>query len=180
MEHKPKYGFADYDTNTILGGGEELLREVVQGDLFKAEVTVHVRDHIGWPAHGAAVADHQGRCDRAHRLGLPLRSPRCGSRAAQRWRSGPSPCHEQLHAPIILIWDNLNTHVSKRMQAFVTAHADWLSVVRRRLRPRAQHHRGRLVAPQARAGQLRRHRHRPTRRAREDPAQTAVPLPPPA
>lgn len=38
--HKPKYGFADYDTNTILGGDEGLLREVVQGDLFKAEVTV--------------------------------------------------------------------------------------------------------------------------------------------
>ena len=38
--------------------------------------------------------------------------------------------HHQLHAPIILIWDNLNTHVSKRMQKFVAAHADWLTVVR--------------------------------------------------
>ena len=39
-EHKPKYGFADYDTNTVLGGDAALLEEVVQGDLFKAETTV--------------------------------------------------------------------------------------------------------------------------------------------
>ena len=32
-----------------------------------------------------------------------------------------SAAHHQLHAPIILIWDNLNTHVSKRMQKFVAA-----------------------------------------------------------
>jgi hypothetical protein len=38
--------------------------------------------------------------------------------------------HQQLHAPIILIWDNLNTHVSRRMRAFVAAHPDWLTVVR--------------------------------------------------
>ena len=41
-----------------------------------------------------------------------------------------SAAHQQLHAPIILIWDNLNTHLSKRMQTFVTAHEDWLTVVR--------------------------------------------------
>ena len=41
-----------------------------------------------------------------------------------------SAAHQQLHAPIILIWDNLNTHLSKRMQKFVTAHEDWLTVVR--------------------------------------------------
>lgn len=41
-----------------------------------------------------------------------------------------SAAHQQLHAPLILIWDNLNTHVSKRMRAFVAAHADWLTVVR--------------------------------------------------
>lgn len=38
--------------------------------------------------------------------------------------------HQQLKAPIILIWDNLNTHVSKLMRAFVEAHADWLTVLR--------------------------------------------------
>jgi hypothetical protein len=38
--------------------------------------------------------------------------------------------HQALHAPVILVWDNLNTHVSKRMRAFIQAHDDWLTVVR--------------------------------------------------
>ena len=38
--------------------------------------------------------------------------------------------HQQLHAPVILIWDNLNTHVSAAMRAFTDAHQDWLTVVR--------------------------------------------------
>jgi hypothetical protein len=37
--------------------------------------------------------------------------------------------HQQLHAPIILIWDNLNTHVSAVMRAFIDAHRQWLTVV---------------------------------------------------
>jgi hypothetical protein len=38
--------------------------------------------------------------------------------------------HQQLHAPVILIWDNLNTHVSAVMRAFTESHRDWLTVVR--------------------------------------------------
>lgn len=38
--------------------------------------------------------------------------------------------HQQLHAPIILIWDNLNTHVSAVMREFLDAHRQWLTVVR--------------------------------------------------
>jgi hypothetical protein len=38
--------------------------------------------------------------------------------------------HQQLHAPLILIWDNLNTYVSKRMRAFLDSRTDWLTVVR--------------------------------------------------
>ena len=38
--------------------------------------------------------------------------------------------HHQLHAPVILIWDNLNTHVSAAMRAFIEAHPDWLTEVR--------------------------------------------------
>jgi len=38
--------------------------------------------------------------------------------------------HQQLHAPVIVCWDNLNTHVSRAMRKFITAHADWLTVVR--------------------------------------------------
>jgi hypothetical protein len=37
--------------------------------------------------------------------------------------------HLQLTAPIILIWDNLNTHVSAAMRQFCEAHSDWLTVV---------------------------------------------------
>jgi hypothetical protein len=38
--HKPEYGYADYETNTLLSGDEGTLKDVVEGDLFKAEVTV--------------------------------------------------------------------------------------------------------------------------------------------
>src|SRR5262249_38485193 len=38
--------------------------------------------------------------------------------------------HQQLHAPIILIWDNLNTHISAQMRTFIDTHTDWLTVVR--------------------------------------------------
>jgi hypothetical protein len=37
---KASYGWADYDTNTVLTGTSDQLADVVQGDLFKAEVTV--------------------------------------------------------------------------------------------------------------------------------------------
>jgi transposase len=39
--------------------------------------------------------------------------------------------HQQLHAPVILIWDNLNTHIGAAMRTFTGAHRDWLTVVRR-------------------------------------------------
>jgi DDE superfamily endonuclease len=35
----------------------------------------------------------------------------------------------QLHAPLILCWDNLNTHVSAMMREFTGAHPDWLTVI---------------------------------------------------
>ena len=38
--------------------------------------------------------------------------------------------HHTLHARVILIWDNLNTHVSAAMQGFIDAHPEWLTVVR--------------------------------------------------
>jgi hypothetical protein len=38
--------------------------------------------------------------------------------------------HNNLHAPVIVIWDNLNTHVSAAMQGFIDAHPGWLTVVR--------------------------------------------------
>jgi putative transposase len=38
--------------------------------------------------------------------------------------------HQELQAPVILIWDRLNTHVSAVMHAFIEAHPDWLTEVR--------------------------------------------------
>jgi putative transposase len=38
--------------------------------------------------------------------------------------------HNQLQAPVILIWDNLNTHISTAMRAFIEAHPDWLTEAR--------------------------------------------------
>ena len=37
--------------------------------------------------------------------------------------------HQQLHAPVILIWNNLNTHISAAMRGFTESHCDWLTVV---------------------------------------------------
>ncbi len=37
--------------------------------------------------------------------------------------------HQQLHAPVIVVWDSLNTHISAVMRAFTESHHDWLTVV---------------------------------------------------
>lgn len=37
--------------------------------------------------------------------------------------------HQQLGGPVVLIWDNLNTHVSKAMRELIDAR-DWLTVYR--------------------------------------------------
>jgi transposase len=37
--------------------------------------------------------------------------------------------HRYLNAPVIVIWDNLSTHLSNKMKAFTTGHPDWLTVI---------------------------------------------------
>jgi len=37
--------------------------------------------------------------------------------------------HQQLDAPIVVIWDNLNTHISHAMRTLIAAR-DWLTVIR--------------------------------------------------
>ena len=37
--------------------------------------------------------------------------------------------HQELQAPVILIWDNLNTHISAVMRGYIEAHRGWLTVV---------------------------------------------------
>ena len=38
--------------------------------------------------------------------------------------------HRALNAPVVLIWDNLNTHRSAKMRAFTEANSGWLTVIR--------------------------------------------------
>jgi DDE superfamily endonuclease len=40
-----------------------------------------------------------------------------------------SAAHHALNAPVIVVWDNLNTHRSRKMHAFTEAREDWLTVV---------------------------------------------------
>ena len=37
--------------------------------------------------------------------------------------------HRYLDAPVIVIWDNLNKRLSRKMRAFTTGHPDWLTVI---------------------------------------------------
>jgi len=37
--------------------------------------------------------------------------------------------HQQLHGPVVLVWDNLNTHVSRAMRELIAARS-WLKVYR--------------------------------------------------
>jgi DDE superfamily endonuclease len=36
--------------------------------------------------------------------------------------------HRALKAPVVLVWDNLNTHRSRKMRQFTEANSDWLTV----------------------------------------------------
>ena len=62
-----------------------------------------------------------------------------GSASTVAARASAAPCptpitpglvtaaHQQLSAPLILIWDNLNTRISAAMRRFIEAHPDWLT-----------------------------------------------------
>jgi len=57
---------------------------------------------------------------------------RPGTRRAmteQDYASLITAAHRYLNAPVIVIWDNLPTHLSRKMQAFTTGHPDWLTVI---------------------------------------------------
>lgn len=41
-----------------------------------------------------------------------------------------SAAHHALNAPVVLVWDNLNTHRSQKMRQFTEANSDWLTVIR--------------------------------------------------
>jgi hypothetical protein len=61
--------------------------------------------------------------------------------------------HQQLGGPIMLVWDNLNTHISRAMREFIAAR-DWLRVYRLpAYAPELNGRRRRMGQPQKRAGQ---------------------------
>jgi DDE superfamily endonuclease len=92
----------------------------------------------------------------------------------------PDAAHQQLGGPLVVVWDNLNVHVSRTMADLVAAR-DWLTVYQlppyaRELNPGGTG----VVAPEEIPGQPGETQHRPAHRAGEDPAQAhAVPARPP-
>lgn len=92
----------------------------------------------------------------------------------------PDDAHQQLTGPVVLVRDNLNTHVSGVMDGLIAAR-DWLTVFR--LPPYASEtNPGRVgvVSPEKIPGQPRQTRPCPAHRAGEDPAAAnAVPARPP-
>jgi hypothetical protein len=99
------------------------------------------RDHMMLldfsPRVRAFPRSRSGFCGRlAARSGGMPRICSCGWRAGVAWWSMSGPmtgsrrsAHRALGAPVIVIWDNLNTHRSKKMREFTEAREDWLTVV---------------------------------------------------
>ena len=57
---------------------------------------------------------------------------RKGSRASMSeadYAALVTAAHRSLNAPVVLVWDNLNTHRSQKMRRFTEANSDWLTVV---------------------------------------------------
>jgi DDE superfamily endonuclease len=86
--------------------------------------------------------------------------------------------HQQLHAPVILCWDNLNTHVSGVMRTMLQTHRDWLTVIQMpAYAPDLNPAEGCLVQHEEQPGQPGLLQHTPPAgRHREEPAQ-AHPVP---
>jgi hypothetical protein len=80
--------------------------------------------------------------------------------------------HTQLHAPVILVWDNLNTHISAAMRAFIDAHPDWLTETRPpAYAPDLNAVEGAWANMKKRPGQPRRRRRGPAHRDHPKPAE---------
>ena len=63
---------------------------------------------------------------------LRVHRRRKGSRASMSeadYAALVTAAHRALNAPVVLVWDNLNTHRSKKMRQFTEANSDWLTVV---------------------------------------------------
>jgi hypothetical protein len=63
---------------------------------------------------------------------LRLWSGRKGERRGFTWteyRDLIVATHDQLHAPMVWIWDNLNVHTAYELVEFIDANRDWLRVI---------------------------------------------------
>ncbi|MFC5922841.1 transposase [Micromonospora vulcania] len=76
--------------------------------------------------------------------------------------------HQRLRTPIVLIWDNFNTHVSRRMHALIAARP-WLTVIRLPSYAPDQPDRRSLAMDETRPDQHRRPRRRLPRRTGQTP-----------
>jgi putative transposase len=88
--------------------------------------------------------------------------------------------HQQLAGPFVVVWDNLNAHVSAAMADLVAAR-NWLTIYQLpAVCARTQPRRAGLVTPQALPGRPGQTQPRRTDRPGEDPAEThAIPCRPP-
>jgi DDE superfamily endonuclease len=77
--------------------------------------------------------------------------------------------HHALGAPVILVWDNLNTHRSKAMRKLIAAQASWLTVIQLPAYAPDLNPVGRLVQHEERPGQPRCPHPRPARRGSTEP-----------
>lgn len=92
---------------------------------------IRVRGRTSWQLSVAALT-----CHKAGKPPCLICRPRChsgrhGTRQSFTWRECRDlliAAHRQLGAPIVLIWDNLGTHVGADMCRFVDTQ-DWLTVV---------------------------------------------------
>jgi DDE superfamily endonuclease len=113
------------------------LRTVVTAD---AGCTWSRRAHAGGPGLRPGIRPDLGR--RADPLQgraaepvlLPDARPRLRPDTCQAMSEADhaaliTAAHRYLHAPVVVIWDNPNTYLSRKMRAFTTGHPDWLTVI---------------------------------------------------
>jgi DDE superfamily endonuclease len=63
---------------------------------------------------------------------LRVHRRRKGSRASMSeadYAALVTAAHRALNAPVVLVWDNLNTHRSKKMRAFTDPRGEWLTII---------------------------------------------------
>ena len=98
---------------------------------------VRVSGNAGRPSVAGMACLKPGRPGRFfYRLRVHRR--RKGDRASMSeadYAALVTAAHRALNAPVVLVWDNLNTHRSKKMRQFTEANSAWLeAMVRSRLR----------------------------------------------